>query len=211
MTDAPKSLKLHWSPRSPFVRKVMVAAHELGVADRLALVRTLVGINVVNEDILPDNPLNRIPTLVTPEGRKYYDSVVVCEYLDLMTGGGRLFPTDPKERLEALRWHALGSGFIEVLIIFNGERNRPPELRSQPHLDAYARKTAATLDTLEREIGDLPTDRFGIEHIAIGCAMGHYDFRFGADDWRARLPKLAAWQKAFDARPSAIATKQQEG
>ena len=28
-------MKLHWSPRSPFVRKVMITAHELGLADRI--------------------------------------------------------------------------------------------------------------------------------------------------------------------------------
>ena len=30
---------LHWSPKSPFVRKVMVAAHEKGIANRIELVR----------------------------------------------------------------------------------------------------------------------------------------------------------------------------
>jgi glutathione S-transferase len=32
-------MKLHWSPRSPFVRKVMVAAHELGLAEKIECVR----------------------------------------------------------------------------------------------------------------------------------------------------------------------------
>ena len=30
-------MKLHWSPRSPFVRKVMIVAHELGLTDRIDL------------------------------------------------------------------------------------------------------------------------------------------------------------------------------
>ena len=34
-------MKLHWSPRSPFVRKVMIVAHELGLADRIDCVRTV--------------------------------------------------------------------------------------------------------------------------------------------------------------------------
>ena len=29
-------MKLHWSPRSPFVRKVMVVAHDIGVAGLIA-------------------------------------------------------------------------------------------------------------------------------------------------------------------------------
>jgi glutathione S-transferase len=35
-------MKLHWSPRSPYVRKVMIAAHEMGLGDRLDCVRTVV-------------------------------------------------------------------------------------------------------------------------------------------------------------------------
>ena len=35
-------MRLHWSPRSPFVRKVMIVAHELGVSERIACVRTVV-------------------------------------------------------------------------------------------------------------------------------------------------------------------------
>ena len=31
----PAMMKLHWSPRSPYVRKVMIVAHELGLSDRL--------------------------------------------------------------------------------------------------------------------------------------------------------------------------------
>ena len=30
-------MKLHWSPRSPYVRKVMIFAHETGLADGRAL------------------------------------------------------------------------------------------------------------------------------------------------------------------------------
>jgi hypothetical protein len=37
-----KNMKLHWSPRSPYVRKVMIAANEVGIADRLDCVRTVV-------------------------------------------------------------------------------------------------------------------------------------------------------------------------
>ena len=35
-------MKLLWSSRSPFVRKVMLVAHEKGLADRIEQVRTIV-------------------------------------------------------------------------------------------------------------------------------------------------------------------------
>ena len=48
-------MKLHWSPRSPYVRKVMVAAHELGVRDRLEVVRTVVGGTTPHVELMRDN------------------------------------------------------------------------------------------------------------------------------------------------------------
>jgi hypothetical protein len=32
--NAMKDMLLHWSPRSPYVRKVLITAHETGIADR---------------------------------------------------------------------------------------------------------------------------------------------------------------------------------
>jgi glutathione S-transferase len=62
-------MKLHWSPRSPYVRKVMVAAHELGLADRLQTVRTVVGGTTPHAELMRENPLGKIPTLVLEDAR----------------------------------------------------------------------------------------------------------------------------------------------
>ncbi len=62
-------MKLHWSPRSPYVRKVMIVAHETGLADRLERVRSVVAMSKPNLDVMRDNPLGKIPTLVTDDGR----------------------------------------------------------------------------------------------------------------------------------------------
>jgi glutathione S-transferase len=57
-------MRLHWSPRSPFVRKVMIAAHELGLADQIETMRTRVATNQVHKGLLNDNPLGKIPTRI---------------------------------------------------------------------------------------------------------------------------------------------------
>ena len=51
-------MKLHWSPRSPFVRKVMVVVHELGLADRIACVRTVAASTKPHAALMQDNPLS---------------------------------------------------------------------------------------------------------------------------------------------------------
>ena len=86
-------MKLHWSPRSPFVRKVMIAAHELGLVERIELVRSVADMKRPNAAIMADNPLSKIPTMTLGNGEPNFDSVVICEYLDDLAGGGRLFPS----------------------------------------------------------------------------------------------------------------------
>ncbi|NRF50294.1 glutathione S-transferase N-terminal domain-containing protein, partial [Pseudomonas stutzeri] len=71
-------MKLHWSPRSPFVRKVMIGLYEAGLEDRVTLVRTPVAMDKPNPDLVPDNPLIKLPTLVLDDGTAVYDSRVIC-------------------------------------------------------------------------------------------------------------------------------------
>src|SRR6476620_2299768 len=111
-------MKLHWSPRSPFVRKVMVFAHETALVDRLNCVRTVVAMKAPNAALLPDNPLSKIPTLVLDDGTALYDSGVICEYLDTLHAGPFLFPAQGPARWTALRRQALGDGLLDFLLLW---------------------------------------------------------------------------------------------
>jgi glutathione S-transferase len=202
-------MKLHWSPRSPFVRKVMIAAHETGLADRLTLVRTVVAMTAPNALLLADNPLSKIPTLVLEDGSPLYDSLVICEYLDALHDGRKLFPADAKARWTALRRHALANGLLDLLILWRNEHER--EVPSQAHLAAFALKCKAALAALESEARALAAAPFGSGHIAIGCALSYADFRFPDLDWRARHAEIAAWHASFSQRGSARATAPMEG
>jgi glutathione S-transferase len=198
-------MKLHWSPRSPYVRKVMIAAHEMGLADRLRCVRTVVSPFAPAEELFRDNPLNKLPTLVLDDGTAIYDSRVVCEYLDGLHDGPKLFPAGGPERLLALRDQALGDGLLDVLMVRLVERLRPEAQRSPAIVAHNERKTAAVLDRLEADIARLEGRPFDIGHVAIGTALGYVDFRFASDAWRETRPKLAAWHARFLERPSVLA------
>ena len=200
-------MKLYWSPRSPFVRKVMVVAHETGQADRIEIIRSVVAMSEPNPELMRVNPLSKIPTLVLDDGTVLQDSSVICEYLDTLNEGPRLFPAAGQARWAALKRHALGSGLLDLLIIWRNERDRPAELQSAPHLAAYAVKAHATFDALERDVEALTATPFGIGHIAIGCALSYSDFRFPNEDWRKGHDRLARWHEGFAARPSARATE----
>ena len=204
-------MTLHWSPRSPYVRKVMVAAHELGLADRLNCVRTVVGGTTPHLDLMKENPLGKIPTLVLEDGTFLYDSPVVCEYLDTLHSGPKLFPAAGPERFTALRRQALGSGMIDMGLLLLGERFRPEERRSQAHMDIWTLKLQTSAAALEQEADALAASPFSIGHIAIGVALSYLDFRFDALKWRDGHPRLAAWYATFNARPSSQATQLAEG
>jgi glutathione S-transferase len=197
-------MKLHWSPRSPYVRKVMIAAHEIGLADRLQPVRTVVGGTKPHLDLMRENPLGKIPTLVLSDGTIIYDSPVICEYLDTLHDGPKLFPPWP-ERLTALRRLALGDGMLDVALAWLGERFRPEGKRSEPHMALWQTKIRTCVDALEQEADALVEGAFTIGHIAIGNALCYLDFRFGELNWRNGRPRLAAWHATFDARPSVVA------
>lgn len=202
------AMQLHWSPKSPYVRKVMVCAHELGLVDRLELVRSVAAMLKPNEALMRDNPLSKIPTLVLDDGTTLLDSVVICEYLDEL-GNGQLFPKHGPQKWQALRWHALGDGLLDALILWRNERERQAPL--QPLIDAFDLKTRATLERLDAEAEELAGAPFSIGTVAVACALGYLDYRFDAFGWRNLAPRLAQWHAEVRTRPSLQCTEPVDG
>ena len=202
------ALTLHWSPKSPYVRKVMVCAHELGLVPQLKLVRSVAAMLQPNPEIMAVNPLSKIPTLVREDGSVLFDSVVICEYLDELAGGS-LFPKQGEARWQALRWHAFGDGLLDALILWRNERERQVPL--QPLLEAFELKTRASLRMLDAEAGALAAEPFSIGQVTVGCALGYLDYRFDALGWRSHAPHLAAWHARLCERPSFVATAPTDG
>jgi glutathione S-transferase len=199
-------MKLHWSPRSPFVRKVNIVLEECGLTRAVERMRSVaVFAAPPNPEILRDNPLGKIPVLITEEGAKLYDSRVICEYLILRAGRDALLPAEPEARIRHLRWQALADGLTDILLLWRTERGRGD--RADPViLDAFETKTRAALAVLEEESAELAATPFGLGHVAVVCCLGQLDFRYAGCGWRAALPGLAAWEEEVRARPSVAAT-----
>jgi glutathione S-transferase len=196
-------MKLHWSPKSPYVRKVMVCAHELQLQAQLQLVRSVAAMLKPNPQIMRDNPLSKIPTLVLDDGTALFDSAVICEYLDDRAGGS-LFPRQGGDRWQALRWQALGDGLLDVLILWRNEREREQPLPAL--MAAFDLKTRTVLAVLEAQAEALERSPFSIGQVAVGCGLGYLDYRFDGLGWRQLAPALAAWNERLVARPSFAAT-----
>jgi glutathione S-transferase len=138
-----------------------------------------------------------------------YDSFVIIDHLDTLAGGGRMIPREAAARLLELRRHALANGFLDMLVLWRNERDKPHPLPAW--LDGFARKTDAVLAALEAEIGAIAAAPSGVAQITIAIACAYMDFRFPQLGWRARCPQLAAWESSYAARPSMRATAFEEG
>lgn len=197
-------MKLCWSSRSPFVRKVMIVVHELGLEDRVATVRTLVHPARPNAAMMAVHPIAKIPALVLDDGTAIYDSRVICEFLDAEFGGGTLVPGSGPERWRVLTRHAMVDALLETCLVWLLERARPAEQRQDALIDASRLRITAGLDVLEDDV--LREAPFTLADVATASALAYLDFRFGELDWRNGRPALAGWFDRVSSRPSVIKT-----
>jgi len=192
-------MKLYFTPRSPFVRKVRVTLIETGL-DKL-----VESIQVDLEHPLPEfvalNPLGKVPTLMRNDGSPLFDSPVVCEYLDSLHTGDKLYPPGGDARWVALQQAALCDGVLDALSARRHELRRPEGQRSADVIDKQRIKSDRGLLALERD-ADRLSGPVTIGHIAAACCLGYLDFRFEPEPWRGTHPKLARWYETFSKRPS---------
>jgi glutathione S-transferase len=200
-------MKLFYTPTSPFVRKVLVAARELGLDGRIETETLRPTPTKADATLSAANPLNKIPTLVLDDGTALFDSRVILEYLDSLHEGRPLVPRSGPERFRVLRTQALCDGILDAGILVYYERaNRPKELHWEAWLDGQAEKARQGLDALEREHGAWGAD-VDLGQIAAACTLGWLEFRRPLADVRAGRPGLFAWYDRFRTRPSMRATE----
>lgn len=198
-------MKIYFSPASPFVRKCMVIAHELGLADRIEKLPSAAGPVARDQNIIPDNPLGQVPTLITDDGQRLFDSRVICEYLNDL-GKGALFPTGAT-RWAALAEQSLGDGMLGAALLARYETVlRPEPLRWDGWYEGQMGKVRDGLALLEKTAARLE-GRLDIGIITVGCALGYLDFRFPDIDWRGDYPNLARLYEKLSQRQSFIDTR----
>jgi glutathione S-transferase len=201
-------MKLHFNRASPFVRMVRVTAHEAGVAEHIELLPTgaMSPVNV-NREVTADNPLGKIPCLVTDHGHALFDSRVICEYLAHHGGHAGLFPDEPVKRFRVLTLQALGHGIADAAVLYRYETTmRPEALRWQAFVERQLERIDNALDVLEGR-WTMHLEEVTAGSIAVACALGYLDFRVADHPWRETRPQLATVYEAFAKRPSMLASE----
>ena len=73
-------MKLLYQTHSPYARKVLVFAHEAGLAERLSVVHQETSPTQRNEAVFAQNPLGKVPVLIRDDAQPLFDSDVICAY-----------------------------------------------------------------------------------------------------------------------------------
>ncbi|MEO0682561.1 MAG: glutathione S-transferase N-terminal domain-containing protein [Pseudomonadota bacterium] len=197
-------MKLLHAGASPFVRKVMVALHELGAMDKVELANGASSPLAPNAGNLEVSPLGKIPALVLDGGETLYDSRVITRWLDATQGGG-LYPQG-EALWDCLVREATADGVMEAaLAVVYEARLRDEAQRSEAWVAGQRAKIARAMDHYDADIARL-SGKEDMGAFALACALGYVDFRMPDWDWRQGRSKLAKWADAMLARPSMAAT-----
>jgi glutathione S-transferase len=148
-----------------------------------------------------------VPTLLLEDGEALFDSPVICEYLDSLHYGTKLFPPAGAARWQALKLQAVGDGVLDANVSRRNELIRPLFEQSSDWIDRQCRAVVAACRWLENRIDRLEDSPVTIGHIAVACALGYFAVRFPEDAWARACPKLADWQARFEQRPAMQATR----
>jgi glutathione S-transferase len=197
-------MKLLYQTHSPYARKALVFAHEVGLARQIEVVHHETSPTRRNEQVFAENPLGKVPVLVRSGLPPIFDSDVICAYLDTLHTGRKLIPPDGEARWHALRLQAVAQGLADAGIAIRWETVRRPEaLRYPPLRDGYIQKLIASYDWLEHELDvDSPVH---VGHVALATCLAWLEFR-ELRSFRDGRTRLGAWFDAFAKRPSMRST-----
>jgi glutathione S-transferase len=186
-------MKLIGSTTSPYVRKVRVVMAE----KKLEYTFLTDDVWATGATITRSNPLGKVPCLVLEGSDALFDSRVIVEYLDTLSPVGKLIPPVGRERAEVKTWEALADGLIDAAILARLEETwagRTKAQRSPAWIDRQMKKVQDALAAMAHGLAEKPFcsgTHLSLADIAVGCALGYLDFRFGHIDWRAAHPNLA--------------------
>lgn len=185
-------LKVLYAPASPYSAKVRMAAAYAGVTIESVLVDT----GAEPPLLLRNNPLGKIPVLVTEDDESIYDSRAITQFLN-RTARNVLFPRNANKRTEAERLEALADGICDCLLAHVYERRFHSEEKiEQDWLDKQWAKVERALDQLNSNPPKLPK-KITAGQIALRATIGYLALRFPGK-WERGRSRLVRWAKRFD-------------
>ncbi|KQS96658.1 MULTISPECIES: glutathione S-transferase [unclassified Rhizobium] len=185
-------MKILYSPASPYSSKVRMAAHHAGFTFESVLTDT----NANPPHLIDNNPLGKIPTLITTDEKAIFDSRVIMQFIDRETKG-KLYPRNAQKRTEVEMLEALCDGICDCLLaIVYEKRFHPPEKIHQPWIDRQWEKVTRALDHLNANMPKTAA-KLHAGHFAMAAMLRYIELRF-TGEWQRGRPKLKNWMQKFE-------------
>lgn len=186
-------MKLYYTKRSPYARKVRIMALEK------AIPLDLIDEDLANKslDLCASHPLGKVPTLVLDNGYAIYDSVVICQYLESLNKSPQLIPHDALARIDVLKWEALADDMVTTAIVTYMEKVRHPQEFNAAFINNSEASILKGYDYMSANLKALST--FNLASIACACAIGYIHFRL---PHLTAAGSLAKWFEDLSERPS---------
>ena len=192
--------KLLFATPSPYSAKVRMAAAYAGIA----LEEVPTNTNDEPEQLLKNNPLGKIPVLLTDDGESLFDSRVITHIstVSRKTRSSRAIPPSGWRRKGWRRWRT-ASATACLPMSMSGVSGR--ENVHQPWLDKQWDKVTRALDHLEASPPKLPK-KITAGQFALRACLGYLDLRFPGK-WERGHSRLRRWTKRFDEKFPELATR----
>ena len=197
-------MKLFAWPSSPYVRKALLVAHEVGVVGDLQLVFAGNDAELTKLDRL--NPIGKIPTLVVSDQLVIFESNEVCRFLAEHPSRSSDLDEPNFGKWEVRQHQAVVDAILDSATAGMGERRRPLEKQFKPYADSLIARIDRCLAYLEAVL-PLRLSEVSLFTLSLGSALAYLDFRYPDHLWRAEHPTLATWHDGFRHRESMTATE----
>ena len=192
-------MRLYLSTGSPFVRKCRVVIREKGLLPKVEEVAIDFPYKS-DPGHLAANPIGQVPALVADDGVTFFDSTLICAYLDSLSGAPRLLPPEGPDHWRVRRLETIGDGMMEMTVKQVLESRRPEQEQSALWRGYWMGGLERALDTAEANAPDPSSLNIGA--ISLAIAATYLDFRLPSLDWRSSHPKLYALRDALEQRDS---------
>lgn len=193
-------MKLYFTQRSPFARKVRMLARLTGQIGDIEEIETTV--RDPNAPVLVHNPTGKVPTLVLDDGTALSESLLITTYLEERAGVRALNGSG------AARWEALGfDAFVtatadNVAWMFRELTMKEADKQSPTFLALERGRAQRNYDALAAAVDTQLGAPLRTGHLTAAALFAFVDLFLDGNDWRKDRPTLATWYERFRERPA---------
>ena len=193
-------MELYLNATSPYARLVRIVLIEKGLADAV----TLKWCDPWADDaeLLKANPAGRIPALVTEEGTRLSESMLIAVYLDSVSPNPPMLPAASLRdvlHLAGLGQNLMDAAFTTVI----ARKHYGNEIDESELGQRRSRAIQRLLKQLGSELGEKQqASTINLGDIATAVALDYLAFRLPEVNWKEECPQLQEWHAGVVASES---------